>query len=173
MKKLIPYKGKKTLLKGLILKHRSKVISITRIFSRAITAKSRSHDNSLAGEFELKYTAWMANQDIELTDEEYEVALRNHYKENDHHLEHFLGIDCMDLAQLFMYLADVMARASYDIKDHDPMIGFLTNVNEILSKEVNNREIEAILYRTAKMLIKYDTNGVKGIFEHESEEKTE
>ena len=44
---------------------------------------SRSHDNSLAGEYELKYTAWMANQDVELSDEEYKKAIKHHFEENE------------------------------------------------------------------------------------------
>lgn len=171
MRKIIPYYGEKMLLKGLILKHRSKVISLVRIFSRALVAKSRSHDNSLAGEYELKYTAWMANQDVELSDEEYKKAIKHHFEENDHHLEHFTSVADTDLSQLMLYLADTMARVTYSLPADTDTDTYIHKVETLIRFEIENRTVADVLVNTAKMIVAYDSNGVKGAFEHEPKAK--
>lgn len=172
MRKVIPYYGEKMLLKGLILKHRSKVISLVRIFSRALVAKSRSHDNSLAGEYELKYTAWMANQDVKLSDEEYKTAIKHHFEENDHHLEHFTSPADMDLSQLMLYLADAMARITYSLPANTDVDTYMHHVENLIHFEVENETVADILVNTAKTMVVYDPNGVKGAFEYEPKAKT-
>ncbi|MCM1220480.1 MAG: DUF5662 family protein [Lachnospiraceae bacterium] len=173
MKKLIPYKGSKMILRGLILHHRSKVVSLTKIVNRIFLTKARSHDNSFASAEELKYTAWMANQDIEITDEEADKAIRHHYTNNDHHIQHFDGdTGDMDLISLLMYTMDVIARISYDPlngSDHE----LYQRASKIIHEEVKSEMLESLISNTLTTMLEFDRREVRGIFAHEQKKETE
>lgn len=169
MKKLIPYPndGSKRTVKGLILDHRAKVTAYANLLARSIVVKARSHDNSLAGMEEIEYTKWMGNQEISLSDAAIDKAIKCHYKNNDHHIEHFDNLSDMNIQQLSMCICDIMARASWITDDSDE---FKRIIEDELSK-ASDPTIRSIMLNTINDILHHNGSTIKGAKGNEPEKE--
>lgn len=163
-KKLIPSpkNGKRRMARGIVLDFRARVVTLANTIARSIVVKSRSHDNSLISQEELPYTKWMANQNVPLDDEVYDTAIKHHYENNDHHLEHFNKLEDMNLQQLSLYLCDIMAQVSYEDCDDDDT--FIKMVEEKMEETGMDDPVKSILKNTILGMINYSPSSVRGVY---------
>lgn len=148
MIKLIPYDGEPIAVRSLLAMHRGKVRSLVRIISRNMLSKTATLCNSLITPEESKYAKFMANEDVELTVDEVNKAIKHHFNYNDHRIEHFAdGINGMNLIQLNLYVTELMVRAGHNANDKET---FMTNLNELVEKDYIPFALRQIIRNTAE-----------------------
>jgi hypothetical protein len=147
-----------------VMIHKAAVETKMKKLSREIRERGSRHDNSKLSDMERPHleqqpTTIKVQKVCETDDsctEEYDNALTafhvgmiQHYKNNDHHIEHFQkGVYDMNLVQLLEYVCDVVARAEESNLPISDMIKMTSTIHE------NDPVLYEILMNTVPLIQK-------------------